>query len=76
MPVMPKLPKRRGVRLCGEEGGREKEGGRDLRSEVAAVFLVDLSGIVFGHEADSAGIHVQSVDVVLSEETDAKTGIL
>lgn len=50
---------------------RIENGWFHLRSQVSAVFFISLSGIRDGHEADCAVVHVQSIDVVLSEESNA-----
>lgn len=43
---------------------------------MASIFLVLFAGVVLRHEADGAGIHIESVDVVLGEETDSQTRVL
>lgn len=43
---------------------------------MTAVLLVDFPRIVFRHEADGAGVHVQSIHMVLREEADSESGML
>lgn len=43
---------------------------------MAAVFLVCLAVVIFRHEGDGGGVHVEGVDVVLGEEADAQAGVL
>ena len=43
---------------------------------MASVFLVLFARVILRHEADGAGIHIESVDVVLGEETDSQTRVL
>ncbi len=45
-------------------------------AEVTAVLFVLFARVVFGHEADGAGVHVEGVDVVLGEEADAQARVL
>ena len=45
-------------------------------AKVAPVFLVLFARVVLRHEADGAGGHVEGVDVVLCEETDAEPRVL
>ena len=67
-----------GLLAPGQQGHFLQAGGaRDAEgAQVAAVLLVLFAGVVLGHEADGAGVHVQGVDVVLGEETDAEPGVL
>lgn len=43
----------------------------NLRAKMATIFLISFAWVVFSHEADGAGIHVERVDVVLSKEANA-----
>ena len=43
---------------------------------MAAVLFVAFAGELAGHEGDGGDVHVQGVDVVLGEETDAEAGVL
>lgn len=67
-----------GFLAAGQEGHFLQAGGAgDAEgAEVAAVLLVLLARVGFGHEANSAGGHVEGVDVVLGEEADAEAGVL
>ena len=67
-----------GFLAAGQQGHFLQAGGaRDAEgAQVAAVLLVLLAGVVFGHEADGAGGHVKGVDVVLGEEADAQARVL
>ena len=43
----------------------------NLRAKMATIFLISFAWVVLSHEADGAGIHVESVDMVLSKEANA-----
>lgn len=67
-----------GFLAAGQEGHfLQARGAGDAEgAQVAAVLLVLLARVCFGHEADGAGGHVEGVDVVLGEEADAEAGVL
>ena len=67
-----------GFLAAGQEGHflQARRAGDAKGAEVAAVLLVLLARVGFGHEGDGAGGHVEGVDVVLGEEADAQAGVL
>ena len=67
-----------GLLAAGQEGHfLQSRRARDAKgAQVPAVLLVLLARVIFRHEGDGAGRHVEGVDVVLGEEADAEAGVL
>ena len=67
-----------GFLAAGQEGHflQARRAGDAEGAQVPAVLLVLLARVLFRHEADGAGVHVEGVDVVLGEEADAEARVL
>lgn len=62
---------REDIYIVGVGGGGKGDKKMNLRAKMATIFLISFAWVVFSHEADGAGIHVERVDVVLSKEANA-----
>lgn len=55
--------------------GRDRREFFNLRAQVSSVFFIRLARVCLCHEADSASSQIESVNMVLSEKSNAKSRV-